>query len=84
MSRHITARPAMYPTMRRFLRTVSLVLVALVATLSAPFLGPLWAQSPAPDVIFIGQFLTLDRSHPQAEAIAVPTAESLRLVPEAK
>lgn len=29
------------------------------------------AQSPAPDTIFIGQFLTLDRSRPQAEAIAV-------------
>lgn len=28
-------------------------------------------QSLAPDTIFIGQFLTLDRSHPQAEAIAV-------------
>jgi predicted amidohydrolase YtcJ len=61
----------MHPTMRRFLRTVSLLLVALVTTLSAPFPGPLSAQSPAPDVIFIGQFLTLDRSHPQAEAIAV-------------
>jgi predicted amidohydrolase YtcJ len=61
----------MYPTMRRFLRTASLLLVALVTTLSAPFLGPLSAQSPAPDVIFIGQFLTLDRSHPRAEAIAV-------------
>lgn len=29
------------------------------------------SQSPPPDAIFIGQFLTLDPGHPQAEAIAV-------------
>src|SRR5207302_1807511 len=29
------------------------------------------SSSPAPDAIFIGQFLTLDPGHPRAEAIAV-------------
>lgn len=29
------------------------------------------SHSPAPDVIFIGQFLTLDPEHPRAQAIAV-------------
>lgn len=60
MSQAIPRRPTLYPTIR-------LLLVLLATTLT----GPLSAQSPAPDVIFKGQFLTLDRAHPQAEAIAV-------------
>jgi len=32
---------------------------------------PIQAQSPATDTIFIGEFLTLDPSHPTAEAVAV-------------
>jgi predicted amidohydrolase YtcJ len=46
-------------------------LVALVTLLAVPVFAPLEAQSSAPETIFIGQFLTLDRSHPQAEAIGV-------------
>jgi predicted amidohydrolase YtcJ len=49
-------------------------LVALVTPLAIPVFAPLRAlraQPPAPDTIFIGQFLTLDGSHPQAEAMAV-------------
>jgi len=46
---------------------IRLLLVALVTTASAL----VSAQSPAPDVIFIGQFFTLDHSRPQAAAIAV-------------
>lgn len=49
--------------------------VLLVSTLfahpKAPAAFSSGPQAPAPDAIFIGQFLTLDRSHPQAEAIAV-------------
>jgi predicted amidohydrolase YtcJ len=48
-------------------RMIRLLLVLLAAMLS----GPLLAQSPAPDVIFKGQFLTLDPAHPHVEAIAV-------------
>jgi predicted amidohydrolase YtcJ len=32
---------------------------------------PIYAQSPVADTIFIGEFLTLDPSHPTAEAVAV-------------
>ena len=49
----------------------ALVLSALVTHLVAPPVVSLRGQAPAPDTIFIGQFLTLDLSHPQAEAIAV-------------
>jgi predicted amidohydrolase YtcJ len=52
------------------LRNVAL-LAAVVATAAFPVLAPLRAQSPAADTIFVGQFLTLDSSHPQAEAMAV-------------
>ena len=47
----------------------------MLSTLSAYPKAPrairIRGQAPAPDAIFIGQFLTLDRSHPQTEAIAV-------------
>ena len=48
-----------------------LFLVTLLTLLEVPAFAPLEARPPAPDTIFIGQFLTLDRSHPEAEAIAV-------------
>jgi predicted amidohydrolase YtcJ len=57
--------------MRGLLHALSLLLLAFVTALSAPSPAPLQAQSPAPDIIFTGQFLTLDRAHPRAEAIAV-------------
>src|SRR6516164_5908637 len=60
LSRAIARRLTMY-------RMIRLLLVLLAAMLS----GPLLAQSPAPDVIFKGQFLTLDPAHPHVEAIAV-------------
>jgi predicted amidohydrolase YtcJ len=57
-------------------RTILTFWISLVVVIVASLFG--WpqetmpqAQSPAPDTIFIGQFLTLDRSHPAAEAIAV-------------
>ena len=51
---------------------ISKVLVAVLFTLAAvPAISRLEARPPAPDTIFIGQFITLDRSHPEAEAIAV-------------
>src|ERR1035437_6686584 len=55
----------------RGLPASSVFLVALVTLLAVPVFAPLEAQSSAPETIFIGQFLTLDRSHPQAEAIGV-------------
>jgi predicted amidohydrolase YtcJ len=48
-----------------------LFLVTLLILLEVPAIAPLEAGPPVPDTIFIGQFLTLDRSHPEAEAIAV-------------
>jgi predicted amidohydrolase YtcJ len=48
-----------------------LLLVALLTPLALPVFAPLRAQSSAAETIFIGQFLTLDPAHPQAEAIAV-------------
>jgi len=55
---------------RRFRAPV--VSVFLIAALTAvPVLAPVWGQASAADTIFIGQFLTLDAAHPQAEAIAV-------------
>lgn len=51
---------------------ISKVLFPVLLTLAAiPAIFPLEARPPAPDTIFIGQFITLDRSHPEAEAIAV-------------
>jgi predicted amidohydrolase YtcJ len=43
----------------------------LLIVLSATPAIPLHAQSAAPDTIFVGEFLTLDQVHPNAEAIAV-------------
>ena len=48
-----------------------LLLVALSTPLALPVFAPLPAQSSVAETIFIGQFLTLDPAHPQAEAIAV-------------
>jgi predicted amidohydrolase YtcJ len=48
-----------------------LLLVALITPLALPVFTPLRAQSSSAETIFIGQFLTLDPAHPQAEAIAV-------------
>ena len=46
-------------------------MIALTGLLAALPLIFLHAQPPVADTIFIGQFLTLDRSHPRAEAMAV-------------
>ena len=48
-----------------------LSLVAIVALLISPATITIYAQSPVADTIFIGEILTLDRSHPRAEAMAV-------------
>ena len=48
-----------------------LSLVAIVSLLVIPAPLTIHAQSPAADTIFIGEILTLDRSHPKAEAMAV-------------
>ena len=64
-------RPVTCLRMRGALRVRGRFLVALVTLLVVPVFSPLRAQSPTPDTIFVGKFLTLDRSHPQAEAVAV-------------
>ena len=53
------------------LRASGVFLVALFTPPAALVFATPHAQSPAPDAIFIGQFLTLDPAHPKAEAIAV-------------
>ena len=50
--------------MRRFV-------LLLITVLGALATAPILAQSPTADTIFIGAFLTLDPSHPRAEAMAV-------------
>jgi predicted amidohydrolase YtcJ len=48
------------------------VFLVILFTLSGtPVFSPVEARPPAPDTIFIGHFITLDRQHPDAEAIAV-------------
>src|SRR5437667_11443545 len=49
----------------------SVFLVALFTLLTTLVFATPQSSSPAPDAIFIGQFLTLDPGHPRAEAIAV-------------
>lgn len=49
----------------------ALAVSALFAYRKGPAAAPRRGSAPVPDTIFIGQFLTLDRSHPQTEAIAV-------------
>jgi len=49
-------------------RSLEIVLVIALATFSS---SKLQGQSTKADTIFIGNFLTLDPSHPQAEAVAV-------------
>lgn len=53
------------------LRAPSIFLLALFTLLTTGGVATPQSQSAAPDAIFIGQFLTLDPGHPQAEAIAV-------------
>ncbi len=53
------------------LRTSSVFLVALFTLWTTVVFATPQSQSAAPDAIFIGQFLTLDPEHSQAEAIAV-------------
>jgi predicted amidohydrolase YtcJ len=48
-----------------------LFLALLISLLLAPGTISIQAQSTVADTIFLGEFLTLDRSHPQAEAMAV-------------
>jgi len=45
--------------------------VAFAGLLAALAVVPLRAQSATADTIFVGKFFTLDKSHPEAEAIAV-------------
>ena len=52
------------------LRARDPILVVLISFLVLLTI-PIQAQSPATDTIFIGEFLTLDPSHPTAEAMAV-------------
>jgi predicted amidohydrolase YtcJ len=52
-------------------RASNMFLAALLTLLSTPILASQQPQSATPDVIFIGQFLTLDPQNPQVEAIAV-------------
>jgi hypothetical protein len=49
---------------------VAVVVSAFFAYAKGPAAVPRRGQAPVPDTIFIGQFLTLDRSDPQTEAIA--------------
>jgi len=51
--------------------TIALTAVIAASLFTWPQEAIPQAQSPALDTIFIGQFLTLDQSHPAAEAIAV-------------
>jgi predicted amidohydrolase YtcJ len=53
------------------LRASRVLLVSLLTLSSTLVLAAQQSQPSAPDVIFTGQFLTLDPEHPQAEAIAV-------------
>lgn len=53
------------------LRASGVFLVALFTLPTTVGVATPQSQSAAPDVIFTGQFLTLDPGHPQAEAIAV-------------
>ena len=53
------------------LRESSVFLVALLALSTTVAFAAQESRPPAPDVIFIGQFLTLDPGHPHADAIAV-------------
>ncbi|MGB8061216.1 MAG: amidohydrolase [Candidatus Sulfotelmatobacter sp.] len=52
---------------KRITLTFLLLLIALIWERAIP----IYAQSPAPDTIFVGQFLTLDKAHPKAQAVAV-------------
>lgn len=58
--------------------------VALITLLFAPAAVPVYAQSPAADTIFIGDFLTLDRSHPHAEAMAVSAGRIIAIGSESE
>ncbi|MGH9733007.1 MAG: amidohydrolase [Candidatus Acidiferrales bacterium] len=49
-------------------------LVALNLLLCTALVAPLQAQTPAPATIYIGHFLTLDRSNPTAAAVAVSSS----------
>jgi hypothetical protein len=46
-----------------------LSLVAIVSLLVIPAAVTIHAQSPAADTIFIGEILTLDRSHPDRKSV---------------
>lgn len=58
--------------------------LALVAIVS--WLAPLsiYAQSPVVDTIFVGEILTLDRSHPKAEAMAVSAGRIIAIASRAE
>ncbi len=55
------------------------LLLGLVSLLLAPRTISIHAQSQIADTIFLGEFLTLDRSHPTAEAMAVSGGRILAL-----
>lgn len=48
-----------------------LLLIVLITLLASAAVAPTPVELPAADTIFVGEFLTLDPSHPHAEAIAV-------------
>jgi predicted amidohydrolase YtcJ len=56
---------------KRGLRASKVFLAAILTLSITPVFALHPSESPTPDVIFIGQFLTLDPEDPQVEAIAV-------------
>jgi predicted amidohydrolase YtcJ len=56
---------------KRGLRARSAFLGSVLALSTTLVFASRPAQSPAPDVVFIGRFVTLDPEHPEVEAIAV-------------
>jgi predicted amidohydrolase YtcJ len=53
-----------------------------IASLLAP--ASIYAQSPVADTIFVGEILTLDRSHPKAEAMAVSAGRIIAIASRAE
>ena len=66
------------------LRAPGVFLVALFTLSTTVVFATPQSQSPAPDSIFIGQFLTLDPGHPQAEAIAVSAGRIVAVGPKSE
>ena len=61
-----------------------LALFALASFLTTPAVTSIHAQSVAADTIFVGDFLTLDPSHPKAEAMAVSAGRIIAIGPRSQ